>query len=142
MYIIIYSLCCWNIYSQYPKFIIKYKKFFLKFLVNRQVWPCFEDLVIKEIIVKSKLNLDAWFYTYCSFNFEFVCMWVTWSSLSSSSCKESFLFKWKHNAKQPIINRLDYDPKSHHRYDHFRANFADLPHSVRTCQPRIHYIVH
>ena len=83
MYIIIYSLCLIFLVENNHvaeifvpssrNSLLSIKKFLLKFLVNRQVWPCFEDLVIKEIIVKLKLNLDAWFYTYCSFNFEFVC---------------------------------------------------------------------
>ena len=32
-----------------------------------QMWSCFEDLVIKKIIVKFKFNLDTWFNGYSFF---------------------------------------------------------------------------
>ena len=39
------------------------------------MWYCFEDLVVKKIIVQSKFNLDARFKIYRFFSSNFPCMW-------------------------------------------------------------------
>ena len=40
-----------------------------------QVWSCFEDLVIRKIMMYFKFNLDAQFNSYNFFNSNFACMW-------------------------------------------------------------------
>ena len=41
------------------------KNYFLKISwKHRQVWSCFEDLVIKKIIVQSEFNFNALFRNY------------------------------------------------------------------------------
>jgi len=62
--------------------VLKKMIFFKKILCKyRQVWSCFEDLVMKKIMMKSKFNIDARFNIYSFFLFpKSVCMWLTWAS--------------------------------------------------------------
>jgi len=42
-----------------------FKKYFKKILCkHKQVWSWFEDLIVRNIMVKSKYNLDTWFGIY------------------------------------------------------------------------------
>ena len=50
----------------------------------RQMWSCFEDPVIKKIMMQSKFRTNAWFNIY--FFHESICTWVTWVSLSFYAC--------------------------------------------------------
>ena len=43
---------------------------------HRQVWSCFEDLIIIKIMVQSKFNLAARFYSYNFFSFRFAYTWM------------------------------------------------------------------
>ena len=46
------------------------KKYFLKISCkHRQVWSCFEDLVIRKLIIQFKFNLDILFKIYSFFKF-------------------------------------------------------------------------
>ena len=56
------------------------------------MWSCFEDLVIRKIMVKFKFNLNTCFNIYNFFSFEFECTWVMSSSLFCFACTESFVF--------------------------------------------------
>ena len=38
------------------------------------VWSCFEDLIIKKIMMQSKFNLQSLCNSYSFFNFDFACM--------------------------------------------------------------------
>ena len=63
-------------------------------------------------MVQFELNLDAQFYTYSFFSFEFGYIWVASSYLSFFACIESFLLIGiMHTVKQSVINELNYVPK-------------------------------
>ena len=45
------------------------------------MWYSFEDLIIRKIMIQSKLNLDIRFNNYSFFSFEFACILMMSSSL-------------------------------------------------------------
>ena len=62
-------------------YLVLKKMFFLKILCKyRQVWSCFEDLVMKKIMMKSKFNIDARFNIYSFFISQICVHWLTWAS--------------------------------------------------------------
>ena len=56
----------------------------------RQVWSCLEGLVIRKIMVQSKINLDTRLKSYSFFNSDFACMWMMSALLSKSACINKF----------------------------------------------------
>ena len=45
---------------------------------------CFEDLIIRKIMMQSEFNLNNWLNPCCFFSFKFACTWMTSLLLNSS----------------------------------------------------------